>query len=43
MKVGWIVIDGPPDQIEAARHGLELIADTYLSVSSPCQLVLPSS
>ncbi len=41
MKVGWIVINGTPDQIEAARHGLELIADTYLSVSSPCQLVLP--
>jgi alanine-synthesizing transaminase len=41
MKIGWIVINGPDDQVESARHGLELIADTYLSVSSPCQLVLP--
>ncbi len=41
MKIGWIVINGPSDQVEAARHGLELIADTYLSVSSPCQLALP--
>ena len=41
MKIGWIVINGPADQVEAARHGLELIADTYLSVCSPCQLVLP--
>lgn len=41
MKIGWIVITGPANQLEAARHGLELIADTYLSVSSPCQLVLP--
>ncbi|MGA7409267.1 MAG: pyridoxal phosphate-dependent aminotransferase [Bryobacteraceae bacterium] len=41
MKIGWIVINGPTEQVEAARQGLELIADTYLSVSSPCQLVLP--
>jgi alanine-synthesizing transaminase len=41
MKIGWIVINGPDDQVESARHGLELIADTYLSVSSPSQLVLP--
>jgi len=41
MKIGWIVINGPADQVEAARQGLELIADTYLSVSSPCQQVLP--
>jgi alanine-synthesizing transaminase len=41
MKLGWIVINGPPDEIEAARRGLELIADTYLSVSSPCQAALP--
>lgn len=41
MKIGWIVINGPDEQVESARHGLELIADTYLSVSSPSQLVLP--
>jgi alanine-synthesizing transaminase len=41
MKLGWIVINGPADQVEAARQGLELIADSYLSVSLPCQQVLP--
>ncbi|WP_051670033.1 pyridoxal phosphate-dependent aminotransferase [Bryobacter aggregatus] len=33
MKLGWIVM--PPD--EAVRKNLELVADTYLSVSSPIQ------
>ncbi len=41
MKIGWIVISGPPDLVESARHGLELIADTYLSVNTPSQLALP--
>jgi alanine-synthesizing transaminase len=33
MKLGWIIHDGS----EAVRHRLELIADTYLSVSAPVQ------
>lgn len=41
MKLGWIVITGPANEVEAARHGLELIADTYLSVGSPSQQALP--
>ncbi len=41
MKVGWIVLNGPPDEVETARRGLELIADTYLSVGSPPQQALP--
>jgi alanine-synthesizing transaminase len=41
MKLGWIVINGPPEDVETARRGLELIADTYLSVASPCQQALP--
>ena len=39
MKLGWIVASGP-DHF-AALNGLEWIADTYLSVSTPIQLALP--
>jgi alanine-synthesizing transaminase len=37
MKLGWLILSGPADQIDAAARGLELIADTYLSVSAPVQ------
>jgi alanine-synthesizing transaminase len=39
MKLGWIVASGPDHP--AALDGLEWIADTYLSVSTPIQLALP--
>jgi aspartate/methionine/tyrosine aminotransferase len=39
MKLGWIVASGPDHP--AALDGLEWIADTYLSVSTPVQLALP--
>ncbi len=39
MKLGWIVAGGPGH--EAALEGLEWIADTFLSVSTPVQLALP--
>lgn len=41
MKLGWIVIRGPvgPDAAAAAR--LEVIADTYLSASTPTQVAAP--
>jgi alanine-synthesizing transaminase len=39
MKLGWIVASGPNHA--AALDGLEWIADTYLSVSTPVQLALP--
>ena len=38
VKLGWIVAGGPPSLREAALQRLELIADTYLSVSTPVQL-----
>lgn len=41
MKVGWMVLSGPRQQCAEARGRLELIADTYLSVSSPVQHALP--
>jgi alanine-synthesizing transaminase len=39
MKLGWIAASGPDHP--AALEGLEWIADTYLSVSTPVQLALP--
>lgn len=41
MKLGWIVIGGPPAQRTQATERLELIADTYLSVGTPVQHALP--
>jgi alanine-synthesizing transaminase len=38
MKISWIVSSGPEDQVEAAMGRLEIIADTFLSLSSPLQL-----
>lgn len=37
MKLGWIQVSGPAAEREAACQRLELIADTYLSVSAPVQ------
>ncbi len=37
IKLGWMVAGGPPAQRDAALAALELIADTYLSVSTPVQ------
>ncbi len=42
MKLGWIHISGPQDQAAAARSALELIADSYLSVSAPVQHAVPN-
>ena len=39
MKLGWIVAGGP--EHAAALEGLEWIADTFLSVSTPVQWALP--
>ena len=38
MKLGWIVTSGPEDEVNAAMERLEIIADTYLSVSTPIQV-----
>jgi alanine-synthesizing transaminase len=42
VKLGWIAIDGPPDLVGEALDRLELIADTYLSVSTPVQIAAPA-
>jgi alanine-synthesizing transaminase len=41
MKLGWIVISGPPAARAEAKDKLEWIADTYLSVGTPVQLAAP--
>jgi len=38
VKLGWLVVGGPPVARAAALAGLELIADTFLSVSTPVQI-----
>jgi len=38
LKLAWIAVNGPPEVFER----LELIADTYLSVSSPVQRAAPA-
>ncbi|HVO62946.1 MAG TPA: pyridoxal phosphate-dependent aminotransferase [Terriglobales bacterium] len=42
MKVSWIVSSGPEERVEAAMDRLEIIADTFLSVSGPMQLASPA-
>lgn len=41
MKLGWIVVNGPEKLRRQAQEYLELIADTYLSVSTPVQYAAP--
>lgn len=36
-KLGWMVVAGPGDLVEAARDRLEVVCDAYLSVSTPIQ------
>jgi len=41
MKLAWICVNGPAEEVRAACSRLELILDTYLSVNTPVQLALP--
>ena len=38
MKLAWLITSGPKDRKRQALARLEVIADTYLSVSTPVQL-----
>jgi alanine-synthesizing transaminase len=38
MKLAWLVASGPDQLVEEATGRLEIVADTYLSVSTPVQL-----
>lgn len=42
MKLGWLVVNGPEEERKAALERLEVIADTYLSVSTPIAHALPA-
>ncbi len=41
MKLAWTVVSGPNTIVRTAVDRLEIIADTYLSPSTPVQLALP--
>ncbi len=41
MKLAWAVVNGPARDLKGALARLELIADTYLSVSGPLAHALP--
>jgi aspartate/methionine/tyrosine aminotransferase len=42
VKLGWMIVDGPERLVRGALERLELICDTYLSVSTPVQVAAPS-
>jgi aspartate/methionine/tyrosine aminotransferase len=41
VKLGWIVASGPPHELAEALVRLDLISDSYLSVSTPAQVAAP--
>ena len=41
LKVGWIVVSGPENEVAEALDRLAFVADTFLSVATPAQLALP--
>lgn len=41
MKLAWMVATGPPGSLQTALERLEIIGDTYLSVSAPVANALP--
>jgi alanine-synthesizing transaminase len=42
MKAAWVIVSGPGALKTRATARLEIIADTYLSMSAPIQLALPA-
>jgi alanine-synthesizing transaminase len=42
MKLAWVVVNGPREQLQQALSRLEFIADVYLSVSAPVAHALPT-
>ncbi len=41
VKLAWTIVDGPVKERIEALSGLELIADTFLSVNTPVQVAAP--
>jgi alanine-synthesizing transaminase len=42
MKMGWLAASGPESRVRDAMARLEIISDTYLSLSAPLQQALPA-
>jgi len=42
MKAAWLVVGGPEEMKREASARLEVVADTYLSMSAPVQLAMPA-
>ena len=42
VKLGWMAIQGPGNEVNAALERLEFICDAYLSVSTPVQMAADS-
>lgn len=42
VKLGWIGFGGPAARVDEALAAYEILADTYLSVSTPVQVAAPS-
>jgi aspartate/methionine/tyrosine aminotransferase len=41
LKLAWLAVTGPADRRREALERLEVVADTYLSVSTPIQVAVP--
>ena len=41
LKLGWLTVSGPESLVAEALQRLEIICDTYLSVSTPVQVAAP--
>jgi aspartate/methionine/tyrosine aminotransferase len=41
LKISWLRLSGPEDQLQPLRSALGQIADAYLSVNAPAALALP--
>ena len=42
VKLGWMIVNGPAADAAAAIERLDVICDTYLSVSTPVQVAAPA-
>ena len=42
VKLGWIAFGGPDARVREVIEAFEVVADTYLSVSTPIQVALPT-
>jgi aspartate/methionine/tyrosine aminotransferase len=42
LKLGWMAFGGPAALVSAAMERVEIVGDTYLSVSTPVQVAVPS-